>query len=263
MTLNYKVVVFSILSIYLVQLFWIGLYQVSCVSIVFPLMILLVIASSLLQIKMQQRLCYRDCFFKSDTFISNFLSSRFVSYCLSLIYAFILSVSLSYMALSYPAAFWLYLFFHIILTYLILYKARHLLANKIKERKLSFFSKELAIKISSVFLFTVFFILFIFGYEPEYLSNSLEKTMQNATLVYSSSCTIIDSALRLKAELDGLSWWLISQVSKDSYAGSLSSWIWVFFFIINCLSILGLNRLVAQTISIVNKGLIKKDSENE
>ena len=93
----------------------------------------------------------------------------------------------------------------------------------------------------------------MYGYEPSYLKDSLELTIQEATNSIHSNCAFIDWVLRFQVELDSTILFLTKATANSIENKDTNNLIWIGFIVVNALSILGLNRFIMQIIYLTNK----------
>ena len=247
----------SILMIFLVICNWKITYTIGCFALLFPLIVLVLISSSFIELRMHERKCFRNCYFNEVSGIYRLLSSKLFITVLYLIISIMMTISIMYGVIDYVNEIWIYLPIHAVLVVLLYIGIGKVLRNTVKENYLSIFSRESTINISSLILLIVYIYLFVNGYEPLYLSDNLRETMENASSSISSSCSTIDVVLRVKVELDSLFWWLTSQSAEKASNELTSLLIWLIFIFINSLAILGLNRYMAQIVYLLDKMLNK------
>ena len=203
-----KLFIASLSSIFIILFSWNNFYKIGCFSLLFPLLVLIVISFSYIDKKMNERICFKNCYFKENSKFSKILSSRsFVSF-VYFILSIVLTLSIMYGAIGFVTLLWWYLVIHIILVIFIYRNVIKLLQNTIQASYLDIFAREWTITLSSILLFLVYIYVFTSGYEPEYLGETLSITMQNASNSVSSECFYIDYILRIKMEIDSTFWWI-------------------------------------------------------
>lgn len=248
-----KLLVGSSILIFMVLLSWNNFYSFGCIAIIFTIIIWGVISYSFIDKKMNERLCFKECYFDNSSIFSRLLLSP---YLVSLVYLFlssILTLSIMYGVINYPTLLWWYLIGHILSVILIYLLLIRVFSSIIRDRYIEIFAREWTIYISSIWLILVYIYIFTTGYAPDYLSSSLLETIQNASNSITSNCIYIDYILRLNIELDSSFWW-IAYNSSDVIDTSISkSTIWIVFILLNALSVLGINRFIVVIVYLVNK----------
>lgn len=250
---RFKVFISSSLFIFLVLLIWKESYSLSCFSIIFPIIIFIIIASSFIELEIKKRECFKNCYFKDNSFISKLLSSRIMIIIFYILSSIILSLYLSYSILEFSFIIWIYLIFHIFFVWLMYNFIRERLLYTIKDNHLMIFSRELTINISSIILFLAYAYFFITGPEPTYLQPTFDATLQEASKLYNSNCEMIAYFLKLKIEIDASFWWIINFATENINNKLISNTILILFIIINSLAIIGFNRFLIQVVYLVDK----------
>lgn len=258
-SLNIKLVVGSILSIFLIFLLWESTYKYSCLSLIFPIIILLVISTSFISKKMQERICHKNCYINNSSILAKFLTSRIMVTIFYIIVSIFMAITIMQNILEFTSQLWTYFLIHIFLV-IYLYKFfLRMLKNTINESFLKIYVREITINMSSLILFLVYvFIIIKFGYLPEYMDDTLELTLQNATNSVKSDCIYIDYILRIKTEIDASFWFMLNQgteILKEKYFVAM---VWLTFIFINGFALLGINRFIVQTVYFLDDFLNKQ-----
>lgn len=259
-----KLYIGTILVVYLILYNWGTIYKNGCFIIIYPLIVLLVISSSFISIKMQERICYKNCYFKETSFFSKVLASKIMVTVFYLITSVFLTISVMYSAIDYSIELWLYIVLHIILIIYIFKLINKLLADTIHDKLLYIFSRELTIKISATLLAIVYIYILLNSYEPSYVKDTIEGTIKAASKSIYSNCEYIDYILRLKIELDSSFWWFTSESAKNAENQDSKAAIWFAFIFINTLSVIGINRFIVQIVYWLDaKFNIKKEDDEK
>ena len=253
MSNNLKLHIGSILIVFLALTIWKIAYGTNCFIVIIPIFVLVVISLSFIELKVYDRLCFRDCYFNQKSLISSLLTSKILIIVLYLLLSILMTVSVMYSVIDYGIELWGYLFFHIILVIYIYKKITKLFNGTVKMKYLYMFSREWTINVSSLFFFIVYAYIAINGYVPTYLSDDLSKTITLASNEIASNCVIIDYVLRIKIELDSVFWWVTSQTSDKADGVNLKEIIWTVFILINALAVFGVNRFIVQIVYFVEK----------
>ena len=259
-----KLVIGSTIAVLTILLSWNSFYRYNCLSLVFPIIIMLVIGSSFISMKMQERNCYKNCYFKDSSIISKMLSSKISVTIFYVIASVLMSISIMYEVHEFSLLLWLYLVSHIILSIIVFAVLNKVLRNTIHEKFLNIFTRELTINIAAFIFFIVYLYLTINGYEPEYIveGKSLQETITFATNSISSECLYIDTILRFKIEVDSSFWWLMNNEVVSKAEDRVKVLIWLIFMIIKALVIVGINRFIVQIIYLLNL-IFKEKSRDE
>lgn len=247
--INIKLIVGSILSIFLLLLLWKSTYSYSCFSLIFPIIIMLVISASFISKKMQERICHKNCYINDTSIFAKFLTSRIMVTIFYIIVSIFMSITIMYNVLEYSFQLWIYLLFHILFVIGLYKMILKKLQNTITKSFLKIYAREITINISSLLLFIVYVLIIVkFSYIPEYLDDTIETTLQNATNSISSSCNYIDIMLRIKTEIDASFWFMLNQGTGILTEKYFIASIWLAFIFINGLAVLGMNRFIVQTV---------------
>ena len=202
---------------------------------------------------MKQRVCTRDCYIHHNSIFSTILLSPYMVSIFYSILSSILTISIIYGITTYPLSLWIYLSFHILIVIIIYKFLLHILRDSIKDKYIEIISREWTIRVSSIILLSVYIYIFINGYRPDYLSDSLMQTIKQASNSIYSDCRYIDYILRIHIELDSSFWWITthsSEVVKDTIIQNI---IWLSFISINALAILGINRFIVQVVYFLDR----------
>ncbi len=259
-----KLLIGSSILIFMVLLSWHNFYNYSCISLIFPLIIWGVVSYSFIEKKMNERLCFKECYFDNSSILSRLLLSPYLVSFVYIILSSLLALSIIYGVISYPIMLWWYFVVHILLVILIYLSLIKVFNSIIRDRYIEIFAREWAINISSLLLISIYIYILLTGYIPTYLSSSLLETIQNASNSITSNCLYIDYILRLNIELDSSFWWITSNSSEIIDTSLSKSAIWLGFILLNSLAILGVNRFIVTIVYLVNKIItntpkVKKD----
>lgn len=259
-TLFFRQILISIAIIFFVLLSWKFTFNLGCFSLVISILIMLVLASSFIELKMNQKKCFRNCYFKENTLISKLLTSPFFTILFFVILSFSYTLTLMYNILTFENTFYFVIVFFIVLAFLIFNFFIKIFRNIVNEVHLEIFAREVTVKITAFILFFIYFYLILNSYEPEYLKETAIQTLSAASNSIASNCKIVDLILRFQAEISSQVWFLIKESNSLISKDIMKTILWLVFIFINALSVLGLNRFIVQVVYLVNK-LMKKDSE--
>jgi uncharacterized membrane protein len=259
----FKLFIGSIITILSTLYFWKIFYIYNCWVLIFPLFILLVISSSYIQLKLQERRCFRECYFQKNSFLSKMFSSKILVIIFYILLSVMMSVTTIYSIIDFSDELWIYLIIHIFIV-VILYKSLLKIFSKvITDRYLPLFAREWSINISTIFLLGAFVYITLNTYEPSYLSDTLQDTITKASHSIGSQCEYIDTILRIKIELDSTFWWITNKATYFIKDKMLNSIVWIVFIIINSIALLGLNRFIVQIVHTIDKfSTTKTDEKN-
>ncbi len=248
-----KLILASILTIFLILLSWKSTYDYNCYMLIFPIMLLLIISHSFIELKMKERLCFKSCYFKENSLFARLLSSKIAVSIFYIIVSIMMSISALSGVIEYPKELWFYLLAHTLLIIFLYKYFFYIFKNSIRDSYRAILAREWAINIGAIFLIGVFIYISINGYEPKYLQNSLQETILVASNSIFSGCDIVNYILKFKIEVDSLFWWIVTQSSNGINNQLAQLGIWLGFLFINSLALLGVNRFIAQIIYLLDK----------
>jgi hypothetical protein len=249
---NIKLPIASIFTVFVVLFYWKITYSYHCLALVFPLILLAVIAWSLIEIKIHKRLCFKNCYFKETSILARFLTSKITVIVFYLLVSVVMTASIAYSIVDYPKELWGYIALHIMIVIVIFKFLNKKLASSIHAKYLHLFSREMTINISMLLFIFAYIYIVVNGHEPTYLREALGETMKAATNSIHSQCYIVDYVLRLKTELDAWFWWSVIYTSEVMDNRILKYSMWTAFITINGLAILGINRFIVQIVYLLN-----------
>ncbi|HUH43047.1 MAG TPA: hypothetical protein VLZ29_08015 [Sulfurimonas sp.] len=253
MKYNLKLFVSTLLSVFLIFFIWRMSYHHGCSTLLLPITVLFVIAHSFIELKMQERFCFRDCYFIEKSFLANLLSSRSFVIVFYIILSILMSISVMYAVVDFTMLFWMYLVFQILFATFLFRWFSQILSRTVKKNFLSLFCREWAINVSSILLLLVYVYISLQGYAPEYLRETLAETQLVASNTISSNCGVINYTLKVKMEIDSVFWWSFSSFAEHIDNTFLKSIAWLGFIFMNALAILGVNRFILQIIYYLDK----------
>ncbi len=254
-----KLFIASISAIFLILGIWVNNYHYNCIMMIFPIIFLVIISSSFIELKTQERTCFKNCYFISNSFFAKMLSSKFFIVIFYILASIIMTISALSGTIEYSNKIWIYLVLHIGLT-TILYKYLFVIFGKtLKDNYRALFAREWTINITALIMIISYIYFTINDYEPSYLRDSLEETWRLASSSINSNCTIINYFLKLQKEVDSISWWFIDNGTENIQDRTYKISIWISFLFINSFAILGVNRFIAQVIYLIDKIFKKED----
>lgn len=248
-----KEIVLVIFFIFTVLLLWKTTYHIACFSLFIPAIFVLIIAYSFIEIKLRQKECLKNCYFKEDTFLAKVITSPYFTSIIFVILSFVYTFSFMYNSLNFDIKFYLLLIVFVALAFYIYKFFVKRFSNLINEKHLQIFAREVTIKITAFILLILYGVYFMYGYEPSYLKDSLELTIQEATNSIYSNCAFIDWILRVQVELDSTILFFLKATTNSIENKDTNNLIWIGFIVLNALSILGLNRFIIQIIYLIDR----------
>ncbi len=242
----------TILSVFLLFFTWKASYSYHCISLIFPLIMLFVISRGYIELKMEERSCFKKCYFKENTFFSRILTSRFFVTIFYLLLSIVMTISTFLISIDFSILLWSYFIVHILLSVLLFRYLNHLFKNTFHDKYQLIFAREWTIRIMTVLLIVVFIYISLNEYTPVYLSHSLSETVNNATNAISSSCDVINVILKFGKTVDSSFWWVVYESTEQVNNTLIKTGIWFAFLFYNSLALLGINRLMLQIIYMLN-----------
>ena len=239
--------------IFLILSIWINSYYYDCFTLIFPLIFIVLISYSFIEIKIQERICFKNCYFISNSFFAKILSSKIFTIVIYFIASILMSISTLYAVIGFSKTIWLYLTIHIALSTLI-YKYLYIkLATTIKPNYQALFAREWTINITIPIIIIAYIYIMINDFEPTYLKESLKETWSVASNSIYSRCEIVNYFLKLQREVDSIFWWIMDNGTEHIKNRVLNISIWFSFLFINSFAILGVNRFIVQVVYLVDK----------
>jgi len=248
-----KIYIASALFSFLIISSWISSYMYNCIALFFPMIILSIISYSFIELKMQERFCFRDCFFRRGSIVAKILSSRWFVTSIYMLLTIVMTISALIASIDVDQKLWIYIFTLHILSATILYKSfDYILYSSINSSYRKLVAREWSIGIMSIVLISITTYSYYSGYEPDYLVAGLKESILNASNTLSSNCIVVDSLLKIHREIDAFFWWIITNSSQYIDNTPIKLGAWLLFFLFNSLAILGINRFIIEVIYIVD-----------
>jgi len=258
-----KVFIQTTIGFFLIFFIWIESYQIGCISLLFPAIMIGVVSYGYYELKMHQRRCFAKCYLKEDTFASKIFVSK--SYFILLFYTLLttaMATSTFIVAIEFTHKLWLYFIMHILLSLLLFNFLSKLLKATLKENYHILFAREWTINIMAIVLMGVFTYITLNSYTPEYLASSLQQTIANAMIFASSNCEIIDTILKYIKVADSTFWWIVNESTNQTNNTLLKTVTWLIFILYNSLALLGINRFIIVSIHILSHSRLFKTMRN-
>jgi len=248
------------MTVFLILNIWTKSYTYNCLALFFPLILLLLISYSFVELKVHERLCFKNCYFASNSLFAKMLSSRFFVILFYLFASVLMTLSALFVLIDFKTALWTYLFFHILVATLLYRYLTKEFQHTVKPSYRALFAREWTINITAIIFVLVYIYFLINDYEPTYIHHTLEETWRDASNSISSDCLIVNYFLKLQKELDGIFWWLIDKGTETIQNKTLNLFIWIGFLFMNSFALLGINRFIAQIIYLLDKIFQKRDT---
>jgi len=245
---------------------WNSFYSNNCLSLIFPVIVLVVISQGYIEAKIQERICIKKCFFNENSIIATILTSKILVILIYTLLSILMTISLMYGVIEYAQILWMYLVVYIALIILLYSFLNKLFEPMLKDKYRSIFVRKWTFNLSALLLIGgSIYLEFEYGYLPVYLSNDLSTTIINASNSYESSCEYSNFILKAKIELDSFFWWIINE-NSDYFKNEIIKYsIWFGFLSFNSLALLGANKFIVQTVYLLEKlfNLIEMKNNSE
>lgn len=246
-------IVGSILLIFIL----IGLWKVTnnyCyVSFLVPFVILVTIGSSFIDMKIQERTCFAECYLTQKSWLALLLTGKAFIVLFFLIFSIFITASILYEALKYEYTMYPYLILYIVIISLFYKMIVKMLKNTVSHKYLLLISREITILVSTVLSIVVYAYIVFHSPLPEYLRSDFLETIRNATNLVNSQCVFTDYVLRLKSELDGSLWWIVKSATDNIDGELIKFLIYGWIILLNSLILFGINRFIMQIIYLSEK----------
>ena len=240
--------------VYILTLFFLYTYANTCLSFLPFLIVLLILSWSLIEFKLQQRKCISSCLFTKNSLLYRFFTSPYLLTLFLTSYSIVLTTTVFLELLFFTKVIWIYLVFHTVFMVYLYNKLLNTLKPSVTPQMLKLVAREFSIKIGSLMLFILFSVVLYYSDTPEYIASSITQTQLNiAHSTIGSSCTIVDTLIQVKLYLYTNSYWALSNITGTLQNEYVKYILWVLFIITNSLSALGLSRVIAQIIYMIDK----------
>ncbi len=249
-----------VITIIIVLVFevWKVTYKLVCpISLIIPLLVLMVLGISFYGIKIQQRECFRECFFEKKSLISRIMANKLFIIILYTFFAIVMSLSTIYLMLQYTHEITKYLIVYIIFLYSFYRIIIRILHGTARDKFLLLFAKEITMKITSFFAIVGYAYILLKQTLPQYLSTDYLETVRNASSTVESKCLVIDFILRAQIEIDSSMFWIVNNVSSQIHNHILVASLWFMLVIINSIGIISINKIILEIMYLKLNGRFK------
>lgn len=250
--LTLKLFLGTTFSIFLLFFTWKVSYSDHCFSLIFPIIMLIIIGYGHIELKMEERSCFKKCYFKDATIFARILSSRLLVTIFYILISIAMTISTFMISLDITMFLWLYFILHILLSLFLFRYLNYKFKNIFQQEYQSLFAREWTIRLMAFILIIVFIYISLNGYTPAYLSNSLTQTVNQARDSIFSNCNVINVTLKYGKTIDSTFWWIVSESTEQVHNNLIKTVTWFVFLIYNSLALMGINRLIIQIIYMLN-----------
>ncbi len=248
-----KLIIASISFVLLVLGIWSEHYGLGCYMLFSPLIILVLISYSFIELKMHERRCFQECYFESKTLFAKMLLSPIFVTIFYLIASIFMMLSAIYISVEFDRQIWIYIALHILFCVLVYRYFLLSLDGVVKDKSRRLFAREWSINVGAILFVLVYVYFTIYEYEPSYLQSGLDESFGGASESISSSCVISNYILKLQRELDAIFWWAVDRSTQSISQKFINYAIWFAFLVTNSFAVLGINRFIVQSIYLIDK----------
>ncbi|QQW81826.1 hypothetical protein [Helicobacter pylori] len=232
---------------------WRWIYDKSCSSLLFVLLILGIVAYSYISLKMHQRKCFANCYVNRESRLFTILHSPIIVSCFYVIFSIFTSVSIAYSVLDYNWMMWGIVFCTILVCAAVFGVFEKMLKNIVKEDYLMLMSREASSLVGALFFVVLSCYVIYTNNIPGYLKPALIDTIRAASDSIYSSCDYTDYFLKARKMLEGFAWWGMFKAESMGMNKGFMFAGWVAFIFYNALSGIAISRLIAQIIYCLSK----------
>lgn len=242
---------------YILLLLWSIGYKISCVSLIIPIFIGIILFINTYILLREKKLCISNCYFNKDTFFYRLFNKKFLIIIVSMISSIILTLSLSIAIIRFDIVDFIVFGLD---TLLLVYLYNHFKNNNILNDKVKYpILKNTVSWLNSIIVSILFIFIGFFQTPPSYISNDLNTTIQKASIETASTCVYIDYPSRISAEIAATKWWMILNVTQKGNNEYFNQLLWVLFLIGNYLAIFAFSRFVTEILHIFTKKFEKEE----
>jgi len=234
---------------------WYFLYKISCIFLVMPIFVGIVIFIANYQFASTKKICFANCYLKKDSWIYNLLTRKFFIFIVSLFNGVFLSTILMLNIVAFNMYDFFLLFADMILITLLYNRFSQIkfLADGIKEPAI----KNVIAGLNSIILAILFVIIGLYQTPPEYIQNDLMETVHLASREVYSSCEVLDSLVRWINELVATKFWIILKLLLNTQNFYLKIILLGAYLFGNYLMMFAFSRYILEILSLLKKGLQK------
>ncbi len=231
----------------LIILFWHFSYRVSCLSLIFPILAGLLIFNGVYEFKIKKRECTAECYFEKRAFLYKIFTRKGIIFIHSTISAAILATALSLfltdldkescavLLIGIPLSIFLYDFL--------------LKRGSLKKHV----AKNASSTINALILTLTLLTLSLYRTPPEYVNESLAKTIELSVKKPLSKCETIDAVLVCLKYAKAVKWWMILKFSLIDLKYFIKLIVWILFLIGNYMALLAFGKYILEIKTLTEK----------
>ena len=236
---------------YFALLAWKQIYSGSCLNLMFPFIIMLIIGIGVMELSIKKRECLARSYFVEGSFPYRFFNSRKLVFIKSFSLSILLTTSLALASISWDFKVFSLLFVDILLLNWMYSKTLYILTCNIKETLKFVIAKDISVSINSFILIVLLLIIQFYTPIPTYVDASLKATLTSAFTVFSSECAITDFLLMVNTQKDAFSWWTVLNIDSHIHDQNLKFIAWLAFLLTNGLAAYAFSRYTIQLLDFV------------
>ncbi len=224
---------FSAGTLFLTILFlWYIFYESSCSALIFPALAYCIIFYGLLESRLEAKNSYLKRFLRDTSSWYKRLQGKGLSATFCLILSVPLTVFLAvFVALSRPTDW--YFFGFAVCAFPVVFNIPAI-RKHLREGAENVLAKNIAgwlvfLVVASIYWYVNYDLIPIPG--DKIFPNSLEKTLEAFTADVGSRCSYVDIVLLVAAEIEGLSWYIMTATSSFLAGGWIKIFLWGVFFL--------------------------------
>ena len=224
---------FSAGVLFLVILFlWYSFYKFSCLALIFPAVAYFVMFYGLLESRLEAKNSYLKRFLRETSFLYKRLQGKGLSTVFCLIISAPLTLFLAvFVALSRPTDWYFFIF--AICVFPIVFNIPAI-RKHLREGAENVLAKNIAgwlvfVVVASAYWYVNYDLISVPG--DKIFPNSLEKTLEAFTADVVSQCSHIEHTLLVAAEIEGLSWYIMTATASLLASDWIKVFLWGVFFL--------------------------------
>jgi len=240
-------------------LLWRTSYAYSCLSIVFPLLLLVVMFYGSYEYLVCYRKCRADCLFKQSSWLYAWMTRTFFLALRSLLIAIPLVLSLaSFIILAHTFDI-LFILLSIVLTGATHPWMVHRLKSHTIEQMLPIISKRFTVFLSMIVMLVLYSWISYHLSIPSYVdATSLEHTISSASLQVASICYENNIILKFMQEIEAFGWYSMVVATQSVNSKQWITFAWIVFFINHAFVFAAISRIQVEITVWIQKASTTK-----
>ena len=231
---------------------WSAFYASSCMVLLIPLLIALVLTLAAREQLRQRRRCAADCYFVEGSLLHRLVSSTRLVTLLSLLVSVGLTAVLLASVPGWGLPVLVLLALDAVVIALLYFRLFRAAAGGLRVRGAFryLFARRWAVMVNLPLVLVVLLWLQLQQPPPAWLDSglNLEATLRAASDSVASQCPLVDAVVRLNTEKDAFSWWLMLKGTAIIDDSRLRWVAWLLFLVSGTLALWAYSRLCVQLI---------------